>query len=1103
MADYNLGTASGRIVVDGSGAELGFNVAKTAAGAFFDVVKARVSEVQKLGRRMAAVGGAGVAGFGAAIKTAADFEQQMSGVYAVANANEQQMEQLRQKALDLGKDTVYSASEAANALEELVKAGISVDDAINGAADAAVALAAAGGVSIPEAATIAANAMNQFELSAKQMPKVADILSGVANTSASDVSGIGQSLQQAGAVANLAGLSFRDTAIAIGEMADAGIRGSDSGTSLKTFLNNLIPATDKQSSKFKELGLLEYNLVDANKTLAHENLKTAKTMDEAKKRLSKYVEELGKGEVGTAKNAKAVDDFLLKMGGLDNKFFDAQGNVKNLAGLQDTLAKALKGQTREQKLSNLEILFGADAMRASAILSLAAKDGYKKFNAEVKKTSAADVAKVRLDNLAGAVEQFKGSVQTVAIEVGSIFLPLITRIVQFLTLLLNKFIELPKGVKVALAILAALVSSGFLVIGMILAMLPLIISMIANFLLMRVIGTVTSGFLTFFRTLRGGQGVMAATRVSAATTATSMRTLSLRTLFAGKTFLLFGKMARAAWVMATGPIGIAIAAIAALVALGVILYKRWEPFRNLVDKIAAFLREQFARAVEYLTPIFFKVLDALKRFGEYVKATLLPVLQKVGAEIVQKFLQGFQKVWAAIQTQLLPAVDKLVDAFQNDVVPAMAGLWKVSKPILKALGAIALIVGGILLKVLVELGKVFITYILPILIKVAGFIVGVLIDTLVTLVTGAIQAVTGLITIFTGLINFFKAVFTGDWAGAWDAIKQIMSGALDLIIGLIKVFFSIGVFKLFGLGFRGIMALVQLGWRGILALFRASGRGLINLVKAPFKLIWTIIRGAFNLVRAIVRAGWNFVRGLFQNAGGTLRSIVSKMWTAIKNFFTTGGRNVITAVQKAWTAVRTKTGEFIQALIRRVWNGLKNIVQFFKDLPGRVLRGMGKLGEYLLEAGKDLMRGLLNGIKSMAGEVAGAAKDVAKGAVGAVTGFLHIGSPSKLMIEKGEDTGGGLGIGIEKSEKDVVRSAFKVAKAAALSIKAGLDRSAIRSMDRVITATATPSAPVLTAAGSRTTVKNIKIDVHNPRPERAGKSVSKSIREEQEEEGWM
>lgn len=372
MADYNLGTASGRIVVDGSAAEQGFAVAQAAGTAFFDVLKARVASVQQLGRRMALVGAAGVTGFGVAVNAAAGFEQSMSGVKAVLGGTEDEFEAVRQKALQLGADTVYSAQEAATAIEELAKAGIPVKDILEGAAEATVALAAAGGIDLAQAATIAANAMNQFGIEAKDAGDVADVLAGVANTSAADVSAIGTSLSQAGAVANLAGLDFRDTAIAIGEMADAGIVGSDAGTSLKTMLNNLTPTTQAQIDKFQELKLLTFDNEAAMRTLRENGIKPLSNYSgDLWNQLDKLGAAMSGSEVGSAKARKETQKLMLATGTLNNEFFDAQGNVKDLGKLQGVLGKSLKGMTKEQKLSTLETLFGADAMRATAILSLA------------------------------------------------------------------------------------------------------------------------------------------------------------------------------------------------------------------------------------------------------------------------------------------------------------------------------------------------------------------------------------------------------------------------------------------------------------------------------------------------------------------------------------------------------------------------------------------------------------------------------------------------------------------------------------------------------------------------------------------------------------
>jgi TP901 family phage tail tape measure protein len=110
----------------------------------------------------------------------------------VSGATGEVLDSLRDKALQIGKDTSFSASEAASALEELIKAGVSVEDVLNGAADGATALAAAGGVGIPEAATIVSNALNIFSLAGDQATHVADVFAAAANKSATDIGALGQ-----------------------------------------------------------------------------------------------------------------------------------------------------------------------------------------------------------------------------------------------------------------------------------------------------------------------------------------------------------------------------------------------------------------------------------------------------------------------------------------------------------------------------------------------------------------------------------------------------------------------------------------------------------------------------------------------------------------------------------------------------------------------------------------------------------------------------------------------------------------------------------------------------------------------------------------------
>ena len=429
MPDYNLGTARGKIELDVDGVEGSARKAEKSLGGLKGGMDKFGNSASGLATAGGAVAGAGAAitgGFALAVNSAMSFEKRMSAIEAVSGATGAEMEQLTQKSLDLGAKTQYSASEAASAIEELAKAGLSVPDIMNGAADATVALAAAGEIELPEAATIASNAMNQFGLSAKEMPKIADLIAGAANASAIDVSDFGMSMSQAGAVANLAGLSFDDTANAIAQMGNAGIKGSDAGTSLKTMLSNLQPGTKKQTALFKHLGLM------------------------------------------TEEGA--------------NQFYDAQGKLKPLAEIQGLLADATKDLTAEQKSMALETMFGSDAIRAAAVLSDEGSAGYNKMAEGMGKVTAESVAMTKMDNLAGMWETLKGSLETIAITIGQTLLPYIKQLVTWVSGMVDKWNALSPTMQRNIVIIAAIVGGLLLLIGVIVSIAAAVAGMVAVFM---------------------------------------------------------------------------------------------------------------------------------------------------------------------------------------------------------------------------------------------------------------------------------------------------------------------------------------------------------------------------------------------------------------------------------------------------------------------------------------------------------------------------------------------------------------------------------------------------------------------------------------------
>jgi len=343
------------------------------------------------GVALGALAVAGIAAFAAPLKVAKDFEQQISGIAAVAGASTEQMQQLRGLALQLGKDTAFSASQAAAGIEELVKGGVTIQNVFSGAAKATLDLAAAGGIGLPEAANIISSALATFALGGEKAGHAADVIAAAANASRISVSQFGLSMAQVGVVAANLGLTIDDTAAAIALLGKRGLIGSDAGTSLKTFLANLVPQTKEQVQLFRQYGLSVNKTADA--------------------------------------------------------FFDLKGNVKSLPDIAAALKKAFGSLPKDEQLKVFDKLFGSDSSRAAIILATEGADGLQAIKEILSSITASDVAKVRLDNLAGSMEQFKGSVETAAIQFGSLLIPAVRSGVDSVTAQINRLIDVLRRVE--------------------------------------------------------------------------------------------------------------------------------------------------------------------------------------------------------------------------------------------------------------------------------------------------------------------------------------------------------------------------------------------------------------------------------------------------------------------------------------------------------------------------------------------------------------------------------------------------------------------------------------------------------------------------------
>lgn len=332
---------------------------------------------------MRALGGAFSFGLGNAVA----FQKGLSAVGAISGATKTQMGELSKTALRIGADTSFSAKQAVGAMEELAANGVTTADIIGGAADAAAALAAAGGVDLPFAAATASTAMAAWGLKTSDLAEVVNRLAGAANTSRFGVEDMAGAIAQGAGAAATAGISFADFSTSIAATAASFSSGSDAGTSFKTFVLNLEPATDKAKATMEQLGI--------------------------------FTAEAG------------------------NAFFTSTGQAKPLAEIVQILHDKVGVLTAQEQVTALKNMFGADAFRTAAGLMKLTGDEFSTMSGKMRDTSAADVAKQRMDNLSGSFESLKGSLETVGINLGMKVIPFLTDITDKAIVAVNAWDKLP------------------------------------------------------------------------------------------------------------------------------------------------------------------------------------------------------------------------------------------------------------------------------------------------------------------------------------------------------------------------------------------------------------------------------------------------------------------------------------------------------------------------------------------------------------------------------------------------------------------------------------------------------------------------------------
>lgn len=403
----DVGTAVGYLMLDTKGFQSGFKSAMADLQTFQDKSATAADKFSAAGSAMFAVGGSltksvtlPVVGLGAAItKVTSDFESSMSKVASIAGLDTvgEEFEALSEKAKEMGATTKFSASEAADAFTYMAMAGWKTESMLDGI-DGIMQLAAASGEDLATTSDIVTDALTAFGLQAKDSAHFADILAAASNNANTNVSMLGESFKYVAPVAGALGYSAEDTSIALGLMANSGIKASQAGTSLRTAMSNLVSPTSAMAQVMNQYGI---------------------------------------------------------------SITDAEGKMKPFMTIMTDLREKMGGLDEATQAAAASTLFGKEAMSGMLAIINASDEDFNKLTESIYNAdgTAARMAETMQNNLSGQLTIMQSALEGLAISFGEILVPVITDFVRWLTSVVDKLNSLSDGTKKVIVVVAAVAAA--------------------------------------------------------------------------------------------------------------------------------------------------------------------------------------------------------------------------------------------------------------------------------------------------------------------------------------------------------------------------------------------------------------------------------------------------------------------------------------------------------------------------------------------------------------------------------------------------------------------------------------------------------------------
>ncbi|HAR5688075.1 TPA: phage tail tape measure protein [Staphylococcus pseudintermedius] len=779
-----------------------------------------------------------VAGFGLAAKKSIDFDDSMRKVKATSGATGKEFNLLRDKALEMGAKTKFSASESADALNYMALAGWDTKEMMSGI-DGVMQLAAASGEDLAQVSDIVTDGLSAFGLKAKDSSHFADVLAQTSSKANTDVSGLGEAFKYVAPVAGSFGFSVEDTSIALGLMANSGVKASQAGTALKSMMTKLAKPTGEAKKTMESLGI---------------------------------------------------------------SITDSEGKMLPFRNIMDQLRGSLGGLSKAQQSAAVKTLFGQEAMSGILPIINASDEDYQKLTKSIDNSAGASkrMSDEMEGGIGGSIRKMKSAIESMAISIGDFLAPHIRRAADFLAMLADKFTSMPGWVKtgvVGLGVFAAALGPLILTTGMFTAALGSIMT--------------TLGPLMTEIVKAGGV----------------MNFLGTKAPFAAKGLTLVG----GAFKFMLGPIGLAIAAVVAIGTAFVIAYKKSETFRNIVHTVIdpvvnAFknlwntAKEVFNSLKSLLSGNTLPTVDLLSKIMPKATANRVTVnLMKVR----QTFINVFNAIWN-FGREIGGKIASFWKQNGDDVIQAFVNIGNFFKgffielrnligPNLRELGTL---VKTIFTNIIVPTIQIAMKVIWEVMKFLWPLIKTLIVDTwnnIKNIIKGALDVILGIVKIFSG-------IFTGQWGQVWNGVKQIFSGALTLIWNLVQLWFIgkiLKVVKLFGGFFKSA---ISTAFNGVKSVIATVLKFIWSIISSIFKRILSITKSIFNGIWTFIKFVWNGIKNAISNAVKFIFNAVKRYFTAVKNTTSTIFNAVKSYISKLWTGIKN----IVSSIVRSLWSSVKN-----------------------------------------------------------------------------------------------------------------------------------------------------------------------------------